>query len=417
MGVRRSSCFERPGISLPGIFMRVTLAPELDACGLEKNESEQNDKTQVCDTRTCDGGYSMTEPATVLVADDTRMTVQLVSDVLELHGYRVICAYDGLEALEKVQHEQPDLLILDINMPRMDGYEVCRRLKANPETASIPVLMLSAMESVDHRVQGLSLGAEDYVAKPFRPAELVARVEARLRAKRQVDALRLSEEYIRATFQRYVAPTIAQQILSDPSAVSLGGTRREVTVLFADISGFTRLSEQLEPEQAMRLLNDFLTLAGRAVLEQEGTLDKFTGDAVMAFFNAPLPQKDHAFRAATVALIIKQRLAAFRCKATPDQRLHFKVGICSGEAVIGNAGMSDLMNYTAIGDAVNVAKRLEERAKPDQILISASTFEPIQHKVKARPLGVFQVKGRTAPVDVYDLIEIEKLAEGGRVAQ
>jgi len=347
----------------------------------------------------------LAESATILVADDARITVQLVREVLLLHGYRVVEAYDGLEALEKIQHEQPDLLILDINMPRMDGYEVCRRLKSNLSTAHIPVLILSALESVKHRVQGLSLGAEDYIVKPFRPEELVARVQAHLRTKREVDALRLAEEYVRATFQRYVAPAVVDKLLTDPAAVALGGMRRDVTVLFADISGFTHLAERLEPEHAMRILNDFLTLAGRAVLEQEGMLDKFTGDAVMALFNAPLTQPDHPFRAVSAALIIRERLNAFRCEAVPDGRLHFKIGICSGEAVVGNAGMPDLMNYTAIGDAVNVAKRLEESADPDQILLGASTFDAVRHKVEARPLGVRRLKGRSAPVQVFELMD------------
>lgn len=345
----------------------------------------------------------MTEPATILVADDARMTVQLVRDVLVMNGYRVVEAYDGLETLEKIQHEQPDMLILDIDMPRMDGFEVCRRLKGNPATAHIPILMLTAMESVRDRVRGLSLGAEDYVVKPFRPAELAARVKAHLRTKREVDALRLAEEYVRATFQRYVAPAVVRKLLSDPSTVSLGGTRREVTVLFADISGFTHLSEQLEPEQAMRVLNDFLTLAGRAVLEQEGTLDKFTGDAVMALFNAPVSQEDHAFRAVVAALNIRERLGTFVCSTAGDEHLRYKIGISSGEAVVGNAGMPDLMNYTAIGDTVNVAKRLEERADPDQILINANTYKAVEHRVDARALGSMQVKGRSAPVQVFDL--------------
>jgi len=346
----------------------------------------------------------MTEPATILVADDTRATLELVRQVLLMHGYRVVEARDGLEALEKIQHEQPDLLILDINMPRMDGYEVCLRLKSNPATAHIPVLMLSAMERVKDRVRGLSLGAEDYVIKPFRPDELAARVAARLRAKRQVDALRSSEEYVRMTFQRYVAPAVVRRLLSDPKAVSLGGARRDITVLFADISGFTRLSEQLEPEQTLRLLNDFLTLAGRAVLEQEGTLDKFTGDAVMALFNAPLAQRNHSYRAVIAALNMRKRLATFECDNVPDGRLRFKVGICSGEAVVGNAGMPNLINYTAVGDTVNVAKRLEEQAEPDQILLSASTYEAVQDRVEVHALGSRQVKGRSASLQVYDLL-------------
>jgi len=343
----------------------------------------------------------VTESATILVVDDARAVAQMVRAVLVHHGYRVVEAYDGLEALEKVQHEQPDMLVLDVNMPRMDGYEVIRRLKASPGTAHIPVLFLSAMQSVDHHVQGLSLGAEDYIVKPFRPAELVARVEAHLRTKREVDALRLSEEYVRATFRRYVAPAVVHRLLSDPSAVALGGTRREITVMFADISGFTHLSEQLEPEQTMRLLNNFLTLAGRAVLEQQGTLDKFTGDAVMALFNAPLTQRDHALRAVTAAMNIRHRLQSFRCEVGGTGRLHCKIGISTGEAVVGNAGMPDLMNYTAVGDTVNVAKRLEERAEPDQILVNVSTYAAVEHRFDAWALGSVQVKGRMAAVQVY----------------
>jgi class 3 adenylate cyclase len=346
----------------------------------------------------------MTQTATILVAEDTPSTLRLVHDILTLHGYRVIEARDGLEALEQIQHNDPDLLILDINMPRMDGYEVCRRLKSDPRTAHIPVLILSAMEGVKDRIRGLSLGAEDYVIKPFKPDELAARVAARLRAKREVDALRSAEEYVRATFQRYVAPAVVSRLLSDPSTVSLGGTRRDVSVLFADISGFTHLSEVLEPEQTMRVLNDFLTLAGRAVLEQEGTLDKFSGDAVMALFNAPLSQQDHAYRAVIAALNIRERLAAYRCSATPDQRLKLKIGISSGDAVVGNTGMPDLMNYTAIGDTVTVAKRLEEQAQPDQILCSAHTYQTVRDIVEVHPLGPVHVKGRAAPVQVYDLL-------------
>jgi class 3 adenylate cyclase len=332
------------------------------------------------------------------------MTVRLVRDVLVQQGYRVVAAYDGLEALEKIQHEQPDLLVLDINMPRMDGFEVCRRLKSNPATAHIPVLMLSALESVNDRVKGLSLGAEDYVVKPFRPPELVARVEAHLRTKREVDALRVAEEYVRTILHSYLSPAIVDELLKNPSALALGGTRRNMTVLFADVSGFTKLSEELEPEQAMRLLNDFLTLAGRAVFEQEGTLDKFTGDEVMALFNAPVCQEDHAFRAVTAALTIRHRLRAFECKATDDCRLHFKIGISTGEAVVGNAGMPNLMNYTAIGDTVNVAKRLQEEAEPDQILVNARTYEAVRDKVKARALGFRHVKGRSAAVQVYEIV-------------
>jgi len=346
----------------------------------------------------------MAEPATILVADDARPVVELVREVLLIHGYHVLEAFDGLEALTQIQRAQPDLIILDIQMPRMNGYEVCSQIKDDPATANIPVLMLSALDAVDHQVHGLSLGADDYMVKPFRADELVARVEACLRTKRKVDDMRLAKEHVRATFQRYVAPAVVEKLLNDPDAVSLGGTRGNVTVLFADISGFTGLAEQVEPERIMHTLNRFFTLAGQAVLDQEGTLDKFGGDAVMALFNAPLEQPDHAFRAVHTALAIQERLLALECDITVDRRLHCKIGICSGEAVVGNTGMPDLMNYTAIGDAVNVAKRLEENAQPDQILLSAGTYAVARSGVNARPLGPVHLKGRRAPVHVYELL-------------
>lgn len=346
----------------------------------------------------------MLKPGTILVADDVPDTVQLIQDVLVIHGYQVVTARNGLEAMERVRAEMPDLLILDITMPKMNGFEVCRLVKADPNTSHIPVLILSALEEVRHRVKGLELGADDYLIKPFRPDELIARVEARLRTKWETDALRLSESKMRETFQRYVAPTVVQRLLNDPGAVVLGGDRRDVTVLFADVCGFTRLSEQVLPEKAMRILNDYLTLAGQAVLDQEGTLDKFTGDAVMALFNAPLPQKDHPLRAVRAALEIRRRLADYACDITADGKLHCKVGICSGESVVGNAGMPNLMNYTAIGDSVNVAKRLEETADPDQILVSASTYEQVRNHTVARRLGVRKVKGRDTGVLIYELL-------------
>ncbi len=338
------------------------------------------------------------------MAADARAVVELVREGLSITGYNVIEAFDGLDALEKIRLTPPDLLILDIQMPRMNGYEVCRQLKQDPSTAHIPVLMLSALESVAHQVRGLTLGAEDYITKPFRADELVARVEAVLRTKRKHDALRSSEENVRATFERYVAPQVVEKLLSDPSSVSLGGTSRNVTVLFADLCDFTSLSEKVSAQRIMHILNRFFTLAGQAVLEQEGTLDKYDGDSLMAIFNAPLEQPDHALRAVRTAMTIQERLTVLKCKDTPDGRLHCKIGICSGDAVVGNAGMPDLMNYTAMGDAVNVAKRLEQSAHPDQVLLNPATYEMTRHETRSQPLGPVALKGRRAPVQVYELL-------------
>jgi len=213
-----------------------------------------------------------------------------------------------------------------------------------------------------------------------------------LTEKKRLEAEREWEEQekqrIRELFQRYVAPTVVERLIEGIEQVALGGKRQVVTILFADIRGFTSFSETRMPEELVEILNRHISLAAQAVLEQEGTLDKFMGDAVMAFFNAPLPQPDHTLRAVQAALAMQEAIAAYHRELDSEARLSFGVGINVGEAVVGNVGTAELMNYTAIGDSVNLAKRLQENAEAGQILLSQSTYQAVRGRVRVRALRV-----------------------------
>jgi len=349
----------------------------------------------------------MSETSTILIADDRPESVELVRDLLTMEGYRIVTALNGQEALDGIRQQLPDLVLLDISMPLLNGYEVCQRLKADPATADIPVLMLTAWAEPDQRVKGLQLGAEDYLAKPFDYRELMARIETQLRTKQERDRLRAAEKTIRETFERYVPPHVVERLLADPTQVSLGGAQQMVTVLFADLRGFTTLAQALPPEQLVDVLNGHLTAATEAVLAYDGTISHYAGDLVMAIFNAPLPQEDHALRAALAALKLHQQTNKYHASLPPSLRMQFGVGIASGEAVVGNIGAKELFHYTAIGDTVNLAQRLEEIAGGGEILLTDSTRQFLANRdagVEAR--GCTSIRGRSELVAVYALEDL-----------
>ncbi len=211
-------------------------------------------------------------------------------------------------------------------------------------------------------------------------------------------------EATRTMFRRYVAPAVVDRLPENPDHLKLGGHRQELTILFADIRGFTHFSEPLPPEQLVDILNAYLSVAADAILKYEGTLDKFLGDAVMGIFNAPLPQVDHALIAAKAGLAMRAGVTRLHDRLPPPLRLHFGIGIHTGEAVVGNVGTEQQMNFTAIGDAVNLAKRLQENAKGGQILLSGQTFARIRLRVNANWLPPIKVKGRNAVTEVWELV-------------
>lgn len=350
----------------------------------------------------------MRDTPQILVADDRVDNVELVRDLLMMEGYQVVTASNGQEALDRIREHLPDLVLLDLDMPLLNGYQVCEQIKADSLTADIPILMLTAWGEPDQRVKGLQLGAEDYLTKPFDYRELLARVEARLRVKQMADQLRTAREAIRKTFERYVSPHVVERLLADPSQVRLGGTQQPITILFADLRGYTRVAEVLPPEQLVDLLNGYLAVAVQAVLVYEGTISRYAGDLIMAMFNAPLPQPDHTLRAVQAALKLRQDMADYHATLSADLRTDFGIGIVAGEAVVGNIGAREWLNYTAIGDAVNLAHRLEEIAHGGEILVDGATRQALGPAIKAEDRGLTPIRGRREPVAVYALLGLNE---------
>ncbi len=532
--------------------------------------------------------------STILIVDDEPVIRHILNGLLSLKGYYSVPARNGAEAIEIVTQDPPDLILLDIMMPEMSGFEVCQHLKSNEQTQNIPIILVTALDSKEDLARGLDAGADDFLPKPFDNLELLARVRSMLRIKKQYDQLEsqrkqlqeslvLKEQFARITahyleeleilhdvglrlmnnldtdsvlslvsqisleiipgatrcimhlmseqdsfllpivfsaednikmiypvvgieeivdqviqsqdtiniqnlsaklaeadlqfeekgalltapllteqeaigtlsvlspkedtfeeshrhilsilanqaavaitkarffekqvrdkeqekqairkiFQRYVSPTVVERLVDGRQNLALGGSRHKVSALFADIRGFTSFSEKLNPESVVEVLNQYLGLAVDAILDQEGTLDKFMGDAVMAIFNAPLPQPDSTLRAVKAALAMQQAIVNYNETSGNGHALSFGVGIHYGPAVVGNIGTAQQMNYTAIGDSINLAKRLQENAVGGQIILSQDAYEVVKEDVLVEDLGPLIVKGRQTVEHTYTLM-------------
>ena len=340
----------------------------------------------------------------ILIADDHDLSRQMIADVVATMGHEVFVMEDGPSALLGARVHMPDLLILDVEMPGLTGFEVCRLLRAEEATSKIPIIMLTALQAPEDRVYGLDIGADDYLTKPFNTRELIARIEKRLRAKQEADDLREKQATIRRTFERFVAPQVVEKLLQDPTLVKLGGEMQEVTVMFADLEGFTRMSERMHPGKLLSILNEYHQLIVDIVQHHHGTVDKFMGDGVMVLYNTPLPEPQHALQAVTAALEIRQHLAEFHQHLEPDHRLPVNIGIHTGQAVVGNVGTARIMDFTAVGDTVNLAARLCELAQHSQILISDKTYTKLADRVAVRIIGPQQMKNRSDPVMTCEVL-------------
>ncbi|NIN66768.1 MAG: response regulator [Anaerolineae bacterium] len=373
--------------------------------------------------------------ARIALADDNAAFLDATAQLLEREGYQVTTACNGREALEVIGRDKPDLVLLDIMMPGLDGISVMKQIR--DQDPHIGVVMMTAFGSEEMAVEALTAGADDYLIKPLDYQEAFIRLDivlgrSQLRRERKRLQVELSaahdelqarygeleasyqriqelEEKTRELFERYLPSEVARYLIDDPSRANLGGERREVTVLFADLRGFTALAEKMAPETLIDVVNGYLTLATEAIFAQGGILDKFMGDAVMAVYNAPIPQPDHALRAVNTAFALRENLRGY--DAEPS--LHFGFGVNTGEAVVGNVGSEALMNYTAIGDAVNVAFRLQEQAKGQQILLSRTTFDQVRDFVEARPLGRMRIRRRAEEAEVYEALTLK----GGQTEQ
>ena len=325
--------------------------------------------------------------------------------MLAAEPYDIIEAHDGVEALELAPEVQPDLIITDVIMPRMDGINLTKALRSREDTRAIPVLMLTSLHEIKVKLKALQAGADDFLSKPFISIELLARVRSLLRIKRLHDELETKNKLLERVLTRYISEDIANAILSDPDQqLRLGGESCEVSVLFADIRGFTNFSEQHSASQVTEMLNRIFEHLTQPIFEFNGTLDKYLGDAIMAFYGAPIPSSDYAERALRTGWAMQRQFAELR-RQTPYLRdLGLGVGICTGEVIVGNIGSERMMDYTVIGQTANMAKRLQEHARAGQILIEEQTCRASNGIVETHPVAVPSLSAYRQLTQIYEIV-------------
>lgn len=345
--------------------------------------------------------------AHILVVDDQQENIEHFETTLDELGYRISAARNGLEALDKVKADPPDLVIMDVMMPGMDGLEATRTLKADSKTRPIPVLMVTGLSDLGNKVDGLEAGADDFLGKPFNRVELVARVRSLLRIKALHDELEKKNELLGQVLDRFMSVEVARELLRDPERnLKLGGHSCRVSVMFADIRGFTAFSESRSAAQVVEVLNEVFSSLSPIVLEYGGTLDKYLGDAIMAFFGAPMSSADDAPRAARAAFTMQKKFNALLKSDNRMSGLALGIGIGTGEAVVGNVGSEHVMDYTVIGNVPNTASRLQSVAAGGQTLIDDETYEAVNHLASVRPTKPLVLKGRSEPVQAYELLSV-----------
>jgi class 3 adenylate cyclase len=360
--------------------------------------------------------------------DDTPANVHILQARLAANGYDVVTATDGEEALAAVRDTQPDLILLDVMMPKLDGIEVCRRLRADAALPFIPIIMVTAKSDPKDIVAGLEAGGDEYLTKPVDQAALVARVKSMLRIKRLHDTVQgLAEERAEwnrtlerrveeqvgqleqlGRLKRFFSPQLAELIVAGGADDPLKTHRREVTVVFLDLRGFTAFAETAEPEEVMGVLREYHAEMGKLILAHEGTLERFTGDGMMIFFNDPVPVPDPGERAVRMAVAMREavhELAKGWAKRGYD--LSLGVGIAQGYATIGAIGFEGRWDYGAIGTVTNLAARLCGEAKGGQILVSSRVAGALEELADLEEIGRLALKGFVRPVPVFSLLDLK----------
>ena len=356
----------------------------------------------------------------VLVVDDDADMASFLARLLRAEGMFVDSAGDGEAALARIAASQPDLVLLDVMMPGTSGFEVCERLKADPATALIPVVLVTSLEDQPSRVRGIEAGADDFLCKPVNREELLARVQTLRRlhqTRRELEARRLDaevrrKEAIRKAFARYVSPRLAEQIVGDRgdevSSFSAEPARASVVALFADLRGFTRITESIDVQNVVRMLNEYFAVITEVAYENDGTIFNMAGDSLLVGFNVPFPQLDASARALRTAEAMVRRFAPVSARWHERYGIATGIGIgmCRGEAIIGNIGSPHFMSYTVIGDTVNTAARLMQMAKASELLLSGAAYEELRHLVaetRVESRGEVALRGKAGTTSVYSI--------------
>ncbi len=361
----------------------------------------------------------------ILVVDDNEENRELLARRLGRQGYPVRQAASGTEALEALRAEPADLVLLDVLMPGMSGYDVLQHLKADEQLRGIPVLMISALDEIDSVVRCVELGADDYLSKPFDPVLLRARVGACLEKKRLhdrearhvaelADWNRTLEQRVReqvaeverlGRLKRFFSPQLAELIVAGGADDPLKTHRREITVVFLDLRGFTAFAETVEPEEVMGVLRDYHAEMGKLILEHEGTLERFTGDGMMVFFNDPVAVANPAERAVRMAVAMRERVGDLATGwRKRGHELALGVGIAQGYATIGAIGFEGRWDYGAIGTVTNLAARLCGEARAAQILVSSRVAAAVEDLIEAEEVGPLALKGLLKPVPTFNVL-------------
>jgi class 3 adenylate cyclase/CheY-like chemotaxis protein len=380
----------------------------------------------------------MTEvPASILVVDDDTISRALLVHGLELDGHRVAVADDGRQALELLRAGRYDIVLLDVLMPELDGYDTLAQIVADEALRHIPVIMVSALEEVESVARCLEMGAQDYLPKPFNPVLLRARINGCLTRKRLDDTIRAQAEELAdwnrtlnarveeqvAEIERvsrlrgFLSPQVADAIVAAGDESVLESHRREITAVFCDLRGFTRFSETADPEDAMRVLREYHTEMGKIIFAYGATVEHFEGDGMMLYLNDPIPVPDATLEAVRMALAMRDRAAELaEGWRRQGYELGLGVGVALGHATLGRIGFEGRFGYGAVGSVVNMAARLGNAAAGGQVLITQRVFAAVEQFVETEPVGELELKGFHGPQRIYSLIALNEQLAAARAA-
>src|SRR5690349_8153655 len=366
----------------------------------------------------------MHNPPRILIVDDNETNRDILVTRLATHGYELLQAADGEEALITAKEQLPDLILLDVMMPKLDGVEVCRRLKGDASLPFMPIILVTAKTDIKDVVAGLEAGADEYLTKPIEQMALLARVKSVLRLKDLHDKVRAQADDLAAWNQtleqrvaeqlkeiesigrlkRFLSPQVAELILSSGNEQVLESHRRAISVVFCDLRGFTAFAETAEPEEVMSVLRDYHATLGALIHKYEGTVERFAGDGVMILFNDPLPCPDPNERAVRMSVEMRDQVTELAKKwRKAGHELGFGMGIAYGYATLGRIGFEGRFDYSAIGTVVNLAARLCADAKDGQILIDSKVQSAIEASTSTEPAGELSLKGFQRPVRAFNI--------------